>query len=82
MNKEPTKPIYSDTTCKMGKEWDFSWHFLNQFFAHEDFSKFPFDEGFKEQEMDAYMKISHYSLHKVVTRLAILPCLEIVGIMV
>ena len=22
-NEEPTAPIYSDTLCKMGKNWDF-----------------------------------------------------------
>lgn len=81
-NEEPTTPIYTHTTCKMGKYWDFSSHLLYQFFLHEDYSKFPFNEGFEEQEKDVYKKISQSYLHKVATRPTILPCLEIVGIMV
>lgn len=36
-NEELATPIYSDKACKMGKEWDFNWHLLYQFFSHKYF---------------------------------------------
>jgi hypothetical protein len=36
---EPTAPHYADMACKVGKDWDFSWNYLYQFFAHEYYSK-------------------------------------------
>ena len=47
-NKELATPIYSDIACKMGKEWDFNWNLLYQFFTHKYYLNFPFDEGFEK----------------------------------
>ena len=59
-NKESTTTIYSNITCKMGKDWDFSWNLIYHLFEKEDYFKFPFDEGFKEQTMDVYLNISNW----------------------
>lgn len=80
--EDPTTLMYSNNVFKMGKDWDFSWHFLYWLFVKEDYSKLSFDEGYEEKSMDVYLKISHSYLHKVIARLTILPYSEIIGIMV
>ena len=81
--EEPATSIYTDKSCKMGKEWEFNWNFIYQFFSHEYYSKFPFYEGLEKQVVYVYMNISHSHFHKNVTHLTMLvPCSKIVGIVV
>ena len=82
MDEEPTSLIYSDIACKIGKECDFSWNLIYQFFVKEDYSNLPFNKGYKEKAMDTYLNISCSYVHKVVACLTILPCSEVIGIMV
>ena len=58
INEERVALIYSDTTCKMAKQQDFSWHFLYHFFRKDNYSKFLFDKVHEEQVVDVYQKIS------------------------
>lgn len=57
-DKEPAAPIYSKTLCKMGKDWDFSWHYLYQCFAKKYYSNLTFNKGYEDQAIYVYHKIS------------------------
>ena len=40
-----TTPHYANTLCKIRKGIELSWSSLYQYFAHEDLSQIPFNEG-------------------------------------
>ena len=44
LDEEQTIPLYADTSCKMGKEWEFSWHLFYQLFTKGDYAKLPLDD--------------------------------------
>lgn len=73
---------FVDTACNFGKELDLSWRILYQSFTHDDYSQLPFDDVIEDQDKEAYRKIICSQLHKVVARPIIVPCGEVVGILV
>lgn len=78
----PTIWHYANTSCKIEKEMDLNWSRLYHDFTHEDYSHLLYDEEMEDKEKSIYNKIAKSHLHKFVARPTVLPCMEVVGILV